>query len=427
MERRGNNNLFEHKTEQEDLALLIESAELPEESSVKEHCIYRVPQKIRQIKEAAYSPRVVSIGPFHHGQERLKLMEPLKLGYLKSFLNGTGLTLQHCISELKEWEPGIRNCYAESIPLESDVFLKMILIDAGFIIELFLRYYDVNNWVERDPLFLKPWLAEDVAHDLILLENQLPFFVLEGLYNLATKNDPDFPSFLQITFKYFEDLNQQAIQHDGVIVRHFTDLLRIFYLSPNQIFQKRSKVGSILEHLYCASELLESGVEFRVNKINKCLLELQYVKGVLTMPRLDVSDRTEIHLRNIVAFEQGHYPSETYITDYLKVLDFLVNTDKDVNVLVHKGIITTLLGDNSEVATMINRLCSNLIQANMNSKYLSICKELNDFYEKPVHKWKAGMIHDYFDTPVKTATSIAAIVLLILTLVQTICSVLSLL
>ncbi|XP_052195366.1 UPF0481 protein At3g47200-like [Diospyros lotus] len=353
----------------------------------------------------------------------MESLQQLKLIYLKSFLDGTELKLEFCISKLKAWETKIRNCYAENIQQKSDDFVRMILIDACFIIEHFLRYYMADQWRERDPLFLKPWLAEDVAQDLILLENQLPFFVLEGLYNLATKNDPDLPSFLQITFKYFEDLNQQAIKHDGVSVRHLTDLLRIFYLSLNQIFRKRSEVGSILEHLYCASELAESGVEFSVNKTNKCLLELQNVKGVLTMPRLDISDRTEIHLRNIVAFEQGHYPFETYITDYLNVLDFLINSERDVDILIHKGIITTLLGDSNEVATMINRLCSNLIQPNINLKYLSICKQLNDFYEKPIHKWKASMIHDYFDTPVKTATSIAVIVLLLLTLVQTICSV----
>ncbi|XP_052196890.1 UPF0481 protein At3g47200-like [Diospyros lotus] len=429
MERQGNNNSFENKTAQEDLALLIESAELPEESSVKEHCIYRVPQKVRQIKEAAYTPRVVSIGPFHHGKEKLKLMEPLKLGYLKSFLQGTGLTSQYYISKLKEWELGIRNYYAESIPLESDVFLKMILIDAGFIIELFLRYCDVHNWVKRDPLFLKPWLAEDVAHDLILLENQLPFFVLEGLFNLATANfvTADLPTFPQLTLNYFADLNPQKLQPDGVSLRHFTDLLRIFYLPPSERLQKRSKVGNILDHLYTASELVEAGLRFKVDKTKKSLLELQYDKGVLTIPRLDVSDKTEFHFRNIVAFEQDHYPFETYITDYLKVLDFLINTNKDVDVLVHKGIITTLLGDNSEVVIMINSLCSNLIQLNMNCEYLFICKQLNDFYEKPVRKWKASIIHDYFNTAVKTASSIATIVLLILTLVQTICSVLSVL
>ncbi|KAI4345967.1 hypothetical protein L6164_013050 [Bauhinia variegata] len=135
------------------------------------------------------------------------------------------------------------------------------------------------------------------------------------------------------------------------------------------------------------------------------------------MPRLDVSDTTEIHLRNIVAFEQAHYPRDTYITDYLKVLDFLINSERDVDILIHKGIITTLLGDSNEVATMINRLCSNLIQPNMNKEYLSICQKLNEFYEKPMNKWKAGLIHDYFDTPVKTATSITAIILIVLTFV----------
>ncbi|XP_052197387.1 UPF0481 protein At3g47200-like [Diospyros lotus] len=361
-------------------------------------------------------------------------MEPFKLGYLKSFLKGSGLTPEHCISNLKEWEPRIRNCYAESISLESDAFLKMILIDAGFIIELFLRYYDVGNWVERDPSILKPSLADDVAHDLILLENQLPFFVLKGLFNLAIADfmTTDMPSFLELTFNYFVDLNSQKLQPDGVSLRHFTDLLRVFYLPPSERLPERSEIGNILDHLYTAGELVEAGLRFKVDKTKKCLLELQYDKGVLTMPCLNVSDRTEFHLRNIIAFEQDHYPFKAYITDYLKVLDFLIHTDKDVDLLVQKGIIITLLDDKREVATMINCLGSNLIQANMNSEYLSICKVLNDFYNKPINKWKAGFIHDYFNndyfnTPVKKVTSVAAIILLILTLVQTICSVLSLL
>ncbi|XP_052197375.1 UPF0481 protein At3g47200-like [Diospyros lotus] len=412
-----------HKELVDSVRVMIDKLENP---IVSEQCIYRAPLKVRGINEAAYTPRVISIGPFHHEDERLKSMESLqqiKLIYLKSFLDRTKLKLEFCISELKARETKIRNCYAENIQQKSDDFVRMILIDSCFIIEHFLKYYKADQWRESDPLFLKPWLAEDVAQDLILLENQLPFFVLEGLHNLATKNDPDLPSFLQITFRYFKALNQQATKYDVVSVRHFTDLLRTFYLSPSRIFQKRSEVGSILEHLYCASDLVKSGLEFRENKTNKCLLELQYVEGVLTMPRLDISDRTEIHLRNIVAFEQYHYPSETYITDYLKVLDFLINSERDVDILIHKRIITTLLGDSNEVATMINHLCSNLIQPNMNLQYLLICKQLNEFYEEPIHKWKTSMIHDYFGTPVKIATSIAAIVLLILTLVQTICSV----
>ncbi|KAI4346017.1 hypothetical protein L6164_013100 [Bauhinia variegata] len=274
---RRENNSSENKSEHQKLvdSVILRIKEL-ENPKVTEQCIYRAPEKVRRINEVAYTPHVISIGPFHHKDKKLqsmKSMQQLKLIYLKCFLDGTGLKLEDCIGKLKE---------------------------------------------------------------------------------------------------------------------HFTDLLRIFYLSPNKRFQKRSE-GTILEHLYSASELVEAGVEFKVHKTEKCLLEFEYDKGMLTMPKLDVSDRTEFHLRNIVAFEQAHFPAQTYITDYLKVLDFLVNSERDVDILIHKRIITTLLGDSNEVATMINRLCSNLIQPNMNNEYLSICEQLNEFYEKPMNKLKAGV------------------------------------
>lgn len=117
----------------------------------------------------------------------------------------------------------------------------------------------------------------------------------------------------------------------------------------------------------------------------------------------------------------------TYITDYLKFLDFLINVEKDVDILVSEGIITTLLGDSKEVAKMVNRLCKNLTQVNFSSHYLDLSGKLNAYYENPVHKYKANLIHEYFSTPWKIATSSAASLLLLLTLIQSICSILSLL
>ena len=115
-------------------------------------CIYKVPQKIRGIKPEAYTPQVVSIGPLHHGDKRFEPMEKLKLGYLKSFLERTNMKLEDCIGKLREKEGLIRDCYEETKLQSNDDFVTMILIDACFIIEYFLRSSERDPWIEIDPI-----------------------------------------------------------------------------------------------------------------------------------------------------------------------------------------------------------------------------------------------------------------------------------
>lgn len=389
-------------------------------------CIYRVPYKIRKLNESTYSPRVVSIGPFHNRDKRFESMEKLKLRYMKSLVEWSQTPLVDYIRTLKEWEDGVRSCYAESIHLSSDNFVKMILIDACFILELFLRSH-YGDWSAEDPVLLKPWLTNDITQDLILLENQIPFFVLDGLFHKASSShsSPGFPSFLELTLNYFSYHNQQQIPlTDFASINHFTDLMRTLYLPPKEKLPERQ--NSSVKHLHSASELLEAGLKFKASS-EKCLLELQYEKGVLEMPCFEVYNRTETFIRNVMALEQCHYPYKTYVTDYIFLLDFLINTSKDVDVLVQKGIIVNWLGDSNAVATMVNDLCTNLTHSNMNSNYCSLFDNLNAFYNDRWHRRKASLRHDYFRTPWMTASSIAAVLLLLLTLIQTICSVVSLL
>lgn len=49
-----------------------------EPDKLPECCIYRVPQNIRNVNEDAYTPKEISIGPFHHGKENLKKNEEMK-------------------------------------------------------------------------------------------------------------------------------------------------------------------------------------------------------------------------------------------------------------------------------------------------------------------------------------------------------------
>ncbi|KAG5079407.1 hypothetical protein JHK86_003472 [Glycine max] len=310
-------------------------------SEVNEQCIYKVPQKFREGNPKAYTPQVVSIGPFHKPRDSngenntLVRMEELKLEYLRRFLNRSKqLSMKHLFQRLIEKEKRIRSCYGEPINCNSNDFLTMILVDACFIIEHFLRFYTGLASIDIDPLS-KSWLVNDVFHDLTLLENQLPFSVLEDIFNSAKP-------------------------------------------------------------------------------------------GVMEMPCLTIEDRTETLFRNILALEQCHYILSPNVTQFLFLLNFLINTEKDVNILVDKKIIVNWMGDANAVVKMFNSLCSNVIVSYMSEEYCTLYHDLIKFHENPRNKYKAIFYHEYFNTPWKKASTTAAVLLLLFTLIQAICSVISL-
>uniref|UniRef100_A0A2N9HYS3 Uncharacterized protein n=1 Tax=Fagus sylvatica TaxID=28930 RepID=A0A2N9HYS3_FAGSY len=194
---------------------------------------------------------------------------------------------------------------------------------------------------------------------------------------------------------------------------------------------------------YSVTQLHEAGVKFKVISSkcvrdeeasskcirdevvsSNCLLDLSFKNGVLEIPLLDFQDDTEALVRNIMALEQCDYRRPKFITDFYLILDCLINTTKDVDLLSDKGIVVNSLGDSEAVTSMINKLNRGILRGDMNSNFNRLCKELNEYYEKPWHKWQAILRHQYFSTPWRMASTIAAIILLILTLIQTVISIL---
>ncbi|KAK7300108.1 hypothetical protein RJT34_10942 [Clitoria ternatea] len=386
-------------------------------------CIYRVPLDIRNLNSQAYTPRVVSIGPFHSDNPQLQNMKSLKQCYCKRFIKRAETCLDDLVNVLQQSEPKIRACYSDEIKYTPQEFVELILVDCGFIIELLMEYYPVPNSTDNgdEIIPLKPWLIHKIKMDLLLLENQLPFSYVEKLYNLAFINE-QFPSLLELTFKFFNQYNKLNWSPSTTVsIVHFTDLLRMFHLQPDNRQPSRGPLP--LMHLNNATELTEAGVKFMVNEKSNCFLDLELSGHYLQIPKFTVHDSTEILFRNMVALEQCHYPQKFYITDYIAVLDFLMNTGKDVDILIQNGIITNWIGDSDAVAKLYNGLCKNIIPENFNSKYLDICKRLNKHCKHPWNKWKATLRHDYCQTPWQIAASAAAILLLILTIIQTVCSI----
>ncbi|XP_058084055.1 UPF0481 protein At3g47200-like [Magnolia sinica] len=151
--------------------------------SEKEPCtIYRVPSHLRKEDEIAYQPKIISIGPYHHCDNGLKAMEEHKWQFLSEFLKrNRKVPLKHYLDKVREKEMNARNHYSEKVQLSSDDFVQMMVLDGCFIIELFLKRYQAKD----DMIYSTRWILPLITNDMLLLENQLPFLILQELFQLA--------------------------------------------------------------------------------------------------------------------------------------------------------------------------------------------------------------------------------------------------
>ena len=116
----------------------------------------------------------------------------------------------------------------------------------------------------------------------------------------------------------------------------------------------------------------------------------------------------------------SHKPS----FDYFSSCSYL---PLQITLMVQNGILLNWLGDSNSVANLVTGLWKNITQVNFSSEYFTLCNELNKFYRDPWHHKKATLRRDYCNTPWQTAASLAEIVLLILSLIQSVCSVIQVL
>ncbi|RIA04073.1 hypothetical protein BRARA_K01729, partial [Brassica rapa] len=149
---------------------------LRESAGSESCCILRIPHSLARINLKAYEPKIVSIGPYHHGKEHLKMAQQHKRRFLKFLvakMQEKGTNPQELINAVSTLEGDIRGSYSEDLGLESEELVEMMVLDGCFILTLFLV---VSGKVVctnlDDPIFRMPWILPSIRADLLLLENQ---------------------------------------------------------------------------------------------------------------------------------------------------------------------------------------------------------------------------------------------------------------
>ncbi|KAH7524677.1 hypothetical protein FEM48_Zijuj06G0145000 [Ziziphus jujuba var. spinosa] len=333
-------------------------------------------------------------------------MEEHKMRYLGDYLQWTHESLESYIKIVKESEPRLRSCYAETIGFSSDGFVKIILVDSASIIDVLLRFSIPEFQDEHERIFNKPFMLQDVRPELLLLENQLPFFILEELCKPDKITLPsgcsENLSMIELSRKFFtkflplEGTEEKLEEIERANVAHFVDFLRKWYIPS-----KPRNGGKC-----------------------KCLT----APGMTELHRAGVNE-TELILGNLIAFEQCHC-DDNYLNDYVIIMYRLVSTPTDMDLLVRHGIVVNGIGDSGGGATLINKFVDVVIINSYAFYFADICEEQNVFCRSFRYilkaiwlSWKKNLKEKYFNTPWAVMSVIVATLLLVLTIIQTVCSI----
>lgn len=450
--------------------------------------IYRVRPSVRGEDPRAYDPQIVSLGPFHHGKDDggLEEMEKLKRRFMSDLRGRSpGNSVTKYVAAVRECAPRARAQYVGAVDLHPDAFVEMMVLDGCFLVECLVKM-SLGNL--RRELISANCNRTPLRNDCLLIENQIPFFVLQALLDASTINwhasagptelgrPSSPPTLMELAASFLRIKNTPARpasdvhhllhlfhlslepkpapeppldnsvksrrRHHQVVTRALSKLINlaapIFYgglylvlmcrlprLSPSSSTE-RHRVPRMIP---CATELREAGIRIRKRQIDDeteaSFLEVSFQDGTLEIPLLSVDWSTNSNFRNLMAFEQCCPGAGSYVTSFVILLDNLINTAADVAVLRGCGVIESKLGSDEEVAEMFNTMCRGSYLDYENHYLAPVFRDVKRYCESSRHRWRAKLMHDYFGSPWAVISVVVASVLLLFTGLQAIFAVLS--
>ncbi|XP_043692947.1 UPF0481 protein At3g47200-like [Telopea speciosissima] len=234
------------------------------------------------------------------------------------------------------------------------------------------------------------------SRDLFLLENQLPFLVLEALMSFRHRE------------KYWQDLIHKFVkmplnlesntspENEDYKPAHLLDLLHKKLIGHDNDQHRKSepsKKSNDGKHTFrSVFELKKSGIECKRSEggslrnvyfINDC------IGGDLVLPHIVIDDLTKSILLNLVAYEASpDGPSDYVVTSYIVLLDALIDSPEDMKELRSK-------------------------------EYLEVKRKIEKYNKNKISIWMTDFRQTHFSSPWTVVAFFVALTIIILTCVQT--------
>ncbi|KAL2463262.1 hypothetical protein Fot_52918 [Forsythia ovata] len=388
--------------------------------------IFRVSDQLRSINQEAYDPQIIAIGPLHRGKHHLHNMEQHKVRFLKQLLQRRNeSSVERYVIAMRDSVDEARKCYAKAIQLKQDEFVEMLLLDGCFVIEFLRKFQDTEFCDEDDMIFQYGHIQSHLLRDLVVFENQLPFFIIERLFNMTETESRD------INYLMWPLLQNGIFQMPNLAeipkAPHLLGIVHDIYCSSFAEILSRIDCGKETKNVAnigSAVELQEAGITFKKSETIS-LFHIEFKNKTMSIPVWEISDATESLFRNLIAYEYYLTGShQKYVTDYVFFMHCLIHSPKDAKLLHRSGIISNFLGGDEMVYRVINQLGKNILISEKFS-YSNIYHIVNHHCGRKRNRWMAKLRRNYFNSPWAFMSVLAAIAMLLLVVSQTTFAVLS--
>ncbi|XP_030967381.1 UPF0481 protein At3g47200-like [Quercus lobata] len=455
-----------------DLKARLEKVMEAKENAMNQSQIPKIQKVIFLLREPVddfrkyYEPKVVSLGPIHHGNPKYQLGENYKLLLTCEFIKGSGKNMEDVYNMIKEKIYELRTCFEEEVieKYDDEALTSILLVDGCAILQYI--YCATNNKFKE--LKIETDSVAFGQRDLFLLENQLPYRLLTWLMSLSVKEKElreSIETYIGSHVKVPEDQqsnwlswrlsqrskpqqaqsakeeshdekNPHVQDHTTSVAQapepvHLLDHLRTRmlhgpeYIPDGTVGKINQNIQNVQEHWQSyrnVQELKTAGIHLK--RGNDCYLsKIKFTKqfifrGQLHLPPIVVDDSTRPKFLNLIAYEMClDFKNDFGVTSYISFLDSLIDEANDVKMLRKARILHNVLGSDEEVAKLFNEIGTSLVP-NVEI-YKDVRSEIQKHYESKWMTWIAQVFHDHFSSPWTFIAFIGALLALALTITQT--------
>ncbi|KAJ1277024.1 hypothetical protein BS78_05G262500 [Paspalum vaginatum] len=319
-------------------------------------------------KEYYTMPTMVSIGPYYHGSDDLKVAEKVKhVAAYQCIVESGGHSVQEMYDAVVSVAGDARRLYDQDAVagLADDDFLPMMFYDACFLVQFMLGYAGRN---EMDASLLSFFDSndKDITHDVLLLENQIPWSVVHAVMRFRTV---PLARFIDTMIKCLqlkdrvrnwaaeedddddEETNLTVNLDDGYEPPHVLGLFRHYLVGASSTERRSLRPTKSISFSVNAMELAEMGITLTANKKATELIQMGLKKEntlfpELSLPPLSLNRSRASWLINMAALELCTTPDfeevedeESAVCSYLLLLAMLVDREEDVHELRTKRVL----------------------------------------------------------------------------------------